>query len=80
MIAELMAGIGFGLAVLNGGAAYLLFRQYLSLAEESYEFAGIILGSMTEKEGQVEADPVALAGISMDHLSRMSGLMRWIRG
>jgi hypothetical protein len=48
MIAELMAGIGCGLAILNGGAAYLLFRQYLSLAEESFEFAGIILGSMTE--------------------------------
>jgi len=79
MISELMAGIGFGLAALNVGAAYLLFRQYLSMAEESYEFAGLILGSLTEEEGQIQTDPVVLAGMSMDHLSRMSGLMRWVR-
>lgn len=80
MIAELMAGVGCSFAILNGGAAYLLFRQYLSLAEESYEFAGMILGSLTEKEGQIQTDPVVLAGMSMDHLSRMSGLIRWVQG
>jgi hypothetical protein len=80
MIAEMMAGIGCGLAILNGGAAYLLFRQYLTLVEDSYEFAGIILGSLIEEEGSVQADPVALAGSSMDHLSRMGGLVRWVRG
>jgi len=80
MIAELMAGIGFGCAVLNGGAAYLVYRQYVSLAEVSIEFAGIVAESITEEEGVIRVDPMVLAGLSMDHLSHVSGLVRWIGG
>ena len=43
MIAELIAGGSFGLAVLNGIAAYHLYRQYRLLAEEAVEFAGRVL-------------------------------------
>jgi len=75
-----MAGIGCGFAVINGAAAYLVYRQYLSLAEVSLEFAGMVAGSITEEEGEIRVDPVVLAGESMDHLSHLSGLVRWIRG
>nr|WP_319537627.1 hypothetical protein [uncultured Methanospirillum sp.] len=79
MIAELMAGIGCGFAVLNGAAAYLVYRQYLSLAEISLEFAGMVAESITEEDGEIRVDPMVLAGVSMDHLSHVSGLVRWIR-
>lgn len=79
MIAELVAGIGSGFAVLNGVAAYLVYRQYVSLAEVSLEFAGIVAESITEEEGEIRVDPMVLAGVSMDHLSHVSGLVKWIR-
>jgi hypothetical protein len=75
MIAELVAGIGFGLAVLNGGVAYLLFRQYVSL-----EVAGIVAESITEDDGVIQVGLVVLAGVSMDHLSHLSGLVNRIQG
>ncbi len=79
MIAELMAGIGCGVAVLNGAAAYLVYRQYLSLAEVSLEFAGMVAESITEEDGEIRVDPMVLAGVSIDHMSHLSGLVRWIR-
>ena len=81
MILELVSGISVGLAILNGGAVYLLYRQYVSLAEVSLEFAAVVVESIREQgDGSIETDPMILAGLSMDHLSHLSGLMRWIRG
>ncbi|MFH0968575.1 MAG: hypothetical protein V1862_12915 [Methanobacteriota archaeon] len=81
MIAELMSGIGWGIAILNGVAAYLLYRQYISLAEVSLEFAAVVVESIREQgDGSIDVDPVVLAGLSMDHLSRLGGLVKWIRG
>ena len=79
MIAELLAGIGTGFAVINGAAAYLVYRQYVSLAEVSLEFAGIVAESITEEDGEIRVDPMILAGVCMDHLSHVSGLVRWLR-
>ncbi len=81
MIAELVSGVSVGFAVLNGGALYLLYRQYISLAESSLQFAAIVMESIREEEdGTMVVDPINLAGISMDHLSQMSGIVKWIRG
>ena len=80
MIAELVSGVSLGVAVLNGLAAYHLYRQYRSLAEVSFEFAGKILASIREEDGSISTDPVVLAGETMDHLSRVSGMVTWIRG
>ncbi|MDD1729997.1 MAG: hypothetical protein LUQ50_13120 [Methanospirillum sp.] len=81
MIAEVLSGISVGFAVLNGGGLYLLYRQYISLAESSLEFAAIVMESIQEEEdGTLVVDPVTLAGVSMYHLSQMSGIVKWIRG
>ena len=80
MILELISGISVGLAMLNGGALYLLYRRYISLAADSVEFAGIIMESIREQEnGDLIVNPVSLVGVSMDHLDRMRGIMKWIR-
>lgn len=31
------------------------------------------------EDGSITVDPLALAGNSMDHLSQLSGLLKWIR-
>lgn len=62
------------------GSSISCARRYLSLAEISLEFAGMVAGSITEEDGEDGVDPVVLAGVSMDHLSHLSGLVRWIRG
>ena len=58
---------------------YLIYRKYVSLAAASVEFAGIIMESIREQEGEIVMDPLVLAGISMDHLSQVSGMVKWIR-
>ena len=80
MITELIAGGSFGLAVLNGIAAYHLYRQYRLLAEESAEFAGRVLILIKDEDGEIVTDPVVLAGEVMDHMSRLSGIVKWIQG
>ncbi len=81
MIPELVSGISIGFAFLNGGAAYLLYRQYVSLAGVSLEFAAMIAESIKEQEdGSITMDPMFLAGLSMDHMSELGGLVKWIRG
>ena len=80
MIAELVAGVSFGLAVLNGIAAYHLYRQYRLLAEEAVEFTGRVLVLIKDEGGEIVTDPVVLAGEVMDHMNRMSGVVKWIRG
>lgn len=57
-----------------------MFRQYLALAEASLEFAAVVVESIREQEdGSIIVDPMNLAGVSMDHLSQISGLIRWIK-
>ena len=80
MIAELVAGVSFGLAVLNGIAAYHLYRQYRLLAEEAVEFAGRVLVLIKDEDGEIVTDPVVLSGEVMDHMSRMSGIVKWMKG
>ena len=80
MIAEVVAGVSSVFAVMNGVAAYHLYRQYRILAEESGEFAGRVLGLIREDEGEIVTDPVVLAGEVMDHMSRLSGVVRWGKG
>jgi hypothetical protein len=79
MIAELAAGVSFGFAVMNGVIAYFLFRQYRLLADETVDFAGKVLSLLWEEDGEIAVNPVALAGETMDHMSRMSGIVEWIR-
>ncbi|MDD1730423.1 MAG: hypothetical protein LUQ50_15320 [Methanospirillum sp.] len=78
-LAEVAVGVSLGFAVLNGFAVYHLYRQYRSLAEVSFEFASKVLASIREEDGEISTDPVVLAGETMDHLIRVSGMVAWIR-
>ncbi|MDD1728207.1 MAG: hypothetical protein LUQ50_03945 [Methanospirillum sp.] len=81
MILEVITGISCGTAILNGAGMYLLYRKYRFLAEESLEFAGMVISSLKEnEEGTITMDPVSLAGVSMDHMSRLGGIVSWMRG
>nr|WP_319539616.1 hypothetical protein [uncultured Methanospirillum sp.] len=80
MIAEVVAGVSSGFAVMNAVAAYHLYRQYRLLAEESGEFAGRVYSLIREEDGEIVTDPVVLAGEVMDHMSRLSGVVTWIKG
>ncbi|HWQ64950.1 MAG TPA: hypothetical protein VN429_11080 [Methanospirillum sp.] len=79
MIAEIAAGVSFGIALMNGVAAYHLYRQYRLLAEETEIFAGKLLLMIKEDDGEITTDPVILCGEVMDHISQVSGLLKWIR-
>jgi len=77
---ELLSGLFLGGTVINGVAAILVYRQYLSLACESMEFAALVITTIEEKEdGSISIDPLALAATSMDHISQLSGLLKWVR-
>jgi len=80
MITEAVAGVSLGVAVMNGVAAFFLYRQYRLLAEETVGFAGKVLTLIRDEDGDIVTDPVVLAGEAMDHLSQVSGIVRWIRG
>ncbi len=67
--------------MVNGGALFLVLRQYLALAEISHEFAAGIVESIREEEnGSVSVDALAVAGQAMDHLSQVGGLVRGVKG
>lgn len=71
--------ISSGIAILNGGAAYLMYRRYLHIADLSLEFAGIISSSIWEdKNGVLHTNPVSLAGLSLDQISRLESGLTWI--
>lgn len=77
---EILTGLGLRGTVINGIALILMYRQYLSLASESMEFAAMVITTIEEKEdGSISIDPLALAATSMDHISQLSGLLKWIR-
>ncbi len=80
MIAYLAAWISLGIAVMNGLGAYHLYCHYRLLAEESPEFAGRVISLIRDDNGEIAVDPVVLAGEAMDHMSRMSGIVKWIKG
>lgn len=81
MIHEVISGFLGGFAILNGAAAFVLYRQYLALAEEAVSFAAVVVDAVAEQEdGSLVVDPALVVGESMDHLSRMTGMIRWIRG
>ena len=80
MIWEVVSGILGGATVINAVAALLVYRQYLKLASESMEFAALVVTSIQEQEdASVTIDPLALAATSMDHISQLSGLLKWVR-
>ncbi len=80
MILQLVSGISIGMMIVNGGVAYFLFRQYMTLAETTLEFASIVVDSIREQEdGSIYIDPENLIGISLDHLSQVNGLLGWIQ-
>ncbi|WP_319537906.1 hypothetical protein [uncultured Methanospirillum sp.] len=80
MIWEILTGFLGSLSVINTIAAILLYRQYVKLAYESVEFAELVITSIEEAEdGSVSIDPLSLAASSMDHVSQLSGLLKWIR-
>lgn len=80
MIWEVLTGVGLGGTVINGIALILMYRQYLSLASESMEFAALVIESVEEfEDGNIGVDPLSLAALSMDHISRLSGMITWIR-
>jgi hypothetical protein len=79
-ILEILTGFFGGLSVINAIAALLVYRQYLQLAASSMEYAAMVIESLEEHEdGSITVDPLALAGTSMDHISQLSGLLKWIR-
>ncbi|WP_319579825.1 hypothetical protein [uncultured Methanospirillum sp.] len=80
MITEAVAGVSLGVAIMNGLAAFFLYRQYRLLAEETVGFAGKVLALIRDEDGEIVTDPVTLAGEAMDHLSQVSGIVKWIRG
>ena len=71
-----MAIVSILLAILNGSAVIVLYRQYRDLAEVSLEFAALLTTMITEEEGEVRVESLALAGMVVDHLSRVSGMVR----
>ncbi len=80
MIWEVLTGVGLGVTMINGIALILMYRQYLSLASESMEFTALVIKSLEELEdGNVRVDPLSLAATAMDHISRLSGILTWIR-
>jgi len=80
MIWETLTGFFGSMSVLNAIAAILIYRQYVKLAYESVEFAELVITSIEEAEdGSVAIDPLSLAATSMDHISQLSGLLKWIR-
>jgi hypothetical protein len=80
LIWEILTGLGLGGTVINGIALILMYRQYVSLASESMEFAAMVVESIKEPEnGNVQMDPLALATTSIDHINQFSGLLKWIR-
>jgi hypothetical protein len=57
-----------------------MYRQYLALAYESMEFVAMVIESIEEVEsGEIQVNPLALAAVSMDHISQLSGMLKWIR-
>ena len=64
---------------MNGIGMILLFRQYCHLAETTMEYATMVIDSMEDEDGEIRVDTLALAGLSMDHISQLSGLVAWIR-
>ena len=81
MIWEILTGFLGSLNVTrNTIAAVLLYRQYVKHAYESVEFAELVITSIEEAEdGSVSIDPLSLAASSMDHVSQLSGLLKWIK-
>lgn len=80
MIWEIVSGFGITAVVIEGVTIFMMYRQYLSLAAESMEFAAMVVESIKEKDdGDITVDPLALAATSMDHISQLSGLLKWIR-
>jgi hypothetical protein len=65
--------------VINAIAALLVYR-YLKLASEPMEFAALVVTSIEEAEdGTISVNLLALAATSMDHISQLSGLLKWVR-
>ncbi|PWR71400.1 hypothetical protein [Methanospirillum lacunae] len=71
--------VSSGVAILNGGAAYLMYRKYVHLADISLEFAGIISASLWEDDsGVLHVNPTTLAGISFDQINRLDSSIKWL--
>ncbi|HWQ63451.1 MAG TPA: hypothetical protein VN429_03475 [Methanospirillum sp.] len=80
MIWEIVSRFLGGATGINGITAILVYRQYLKLASEFMEFAALAVTSIQEQEDEsVTIDPLALAATSMDHISQLSGLLKWVR-
>ena len=76
---EMVSGILGGATVINAIAVLLVYR-YLKLASESMEFAALVISSIEEAEGgTILVNPLALAATSMDHVSQLSCLLKWVR-
>ncbi|MGV8109131.1 hypothetical protein [Methanospirillum sp.] len=44
------------------------------------EFAALVISSIEEAEdGTISVNPLSLAATSMDHISQLSGLLKWVR-
>ena len=81
MITELAGVVSFVFAIVNGITVVFLYRQYRDLADASVEFAALVITTIEEqKDGEIRVDPLNLAGVAMDHLSRMSGMVQWFKG
>lgn len=79
MIWEAVSRILGGATVINAIAALLVYR-YLKRASESMEFAAPVISSVEEAEdGSVSVNLLALAALSMDHVSQLASLLKWVR-
>ncbi|MDD1730081.1 MAG: hypothetical protein LUQ50_13550 [Methanospirillum sp.] len=80
MIWEMISGVLGGVTMVNVLGLFFLYRQYMKLAASSIEFAALVVESVEEqKDGSVTVDPLVLAATSMDHISQLSGLLKWVR-
>jgi hypothetical protein len=79
-VLEILTGFFGSLSFVSVVTTILVYRQYLQLAASSMEYAAMVIESLEEQEdGSIRVDPLALAGTSMDHISQLSGLLKWIR-
>lgn len=77
---EVISGVFGCTTVVNAVIALMMVRRYLALAASSMEFASLIVSSIEENEdGTISVNPLVLAATSMDHLSQLSGMLKWIR-
>ncbi len=77
MISDLICVVSGIIALINGGALVLLYRQYRELAKVTIEFAGLVVASVREEDGELVVIPEVIAGMAVEQLERVHRIVRW---